>query len=180
MNHNLSQRLPLLIVAASILICGWIYLGNDAKTERILTSREWQSKLVTRIYTEPNADVAAEIEVGPLRKATIDSNVKYLPNGNYLRVSRISLYSESSEVSSIINVSENGSWELSDNYLLIEPSEFKDISASQRQDFSEKQLKVITQIFKMDAQQSRRVDIINEKTLLMTSLDHGSNVLYSH
>lgn len=180
MSHNMNSKLPIVILVLSALFSAWLYWGSDAKMERVLTSREWQTRMVTRIYAEPASDMAHDEEIGPLRKATIESNVKYLPNGSYLRVSRINLFSKSAEASSIINVSESGDWEMSDNYLLIEPHEFKEISSNQRQDFTEKQLRVITQIFKMDAQQSRRVEIVNEKALLMTSLDHGSAVFYSH
>lgn len=181
MNNHVNSKLPVFIVILSIIFSAWLYWGSDAQVERVLTSREWQTRMVMRIYADTNADVLEhDGEIGPLKKATIESNVKYLPNGTYLRVSRINLFSESVEASSIINVSENGNWEMSDNYLLIEPMEFKEISSNQRQDFTEKQLGVITQIFKMDSQQSRRVEIINNKALLMTSLDHGSAVFYSH
>ncbi|MGL6055649.1 MAG: regulatory protein ToxS, partial [Vibrio metschnikovii] len=80
----------------------------------------------------------------------------------------------------IINISESGEWSISDNYLLVSPTEFKDISSSYSKDFTPKQLQLITQLFKMDAQQSRRIDIINKKTLLLTSLSHGSTVLFGN
>jgi transmembrane regulatory protein ToxS len=178
MTKNLKRTLIFLVV--STLASAWLYTQTSAKVENVLTSREWQSRMVTRLFIE--SDSEQDEVIGPLRKATIDSNVKYLPNGTYLRLSHINLYTGTHEknTSSTINVSENGAWELSGNYLLIEPKEFKDISSNQGADFTNKQLKVITQIFKMDAQQSRRVEIINAKALLMTSLDHGSTVLYSH
>ncbi|PKF78270.1 hypothetical protein CW749_17160 [Vibrio sp. vnigr-6D03] len=180
MNISKNLKIAIVMLIVSALTSVWIYTQFGAKVENVLTSREWQSRMVTRLFIE--SDTEQDEVIGPLRKATIDSNVKYLPNGTYLRVSRINLYTGTHEkqTSSTINVSENGSWELSDNYLLIEPNEFKDISSNQGEDFTNKQLKVITQIFKMDAQQSRRVEIINAKALLMTSLDHGSTVLYSH
>ncbi len=52
-----------------------------------------------------------------------------------------------------------------DNYLLVSPTEFKDVTSAQRQDFSEEQLELITQVIKMDAEQSRRIDT-NPKALL--------------
>ncbi|MFA0520485.1 regulatory protein ToxS, partial [Vibrio sp. 10N.222.55.E8] len=39
---------------------------------------------------------------------------------------------------------------------------------------------LITQVIKMDAEQSRRIDIVNPKALLLTSLNHGSTVLFSN
>lgn len=161
------------VLAVSILFSGWLYWGSDLKVEQVLTSNEWQSTMVTLI-----TDSLPDDTVGPLRKVNVESNVKYLPNGDYIRVANIRLFAQDSNTESTINISEKGRWEVSDNYLLVSPAEFKDISASQSKDFSESQLRLITQIFKLDAEQSRRIDVVNEKTLLLTSLNHGSTVLF--
>ncbi|ENO1826454.1 transcriptional regulator [Vibrio parahaemolyticus] len=161
------------VLAVSTLFSGWLYWGSDLKVEQVLTSNEWQSTMVTVI-----TDNLPDDTVGPLRRVNVESNVKYLPNGDYIRVANIKLFAQGSTAESTINISEKGRWEVSDNYLLVSPSEFKDISSSQSKDFSEAQLRLITQIFKLDAEQSRRIDVVNEKTLLLTSLNHGSTVLF--
>ncbi|HCH0152434.1 transmembrane regulator ToxS [Vibrio parahaemolyticus] len=161
------------VLAVSILFSGWLYWGSDLKVEQVLTSNEWQSTMVTVI-----TDNLPDDTVGPLRRVNVESNVKYLPNGDYIRVANIKLFAQGSTAESTINISEKGRWEVSDNYLLVSPSEFKYISSSQSKDFSEAQLRLITQIFKLDAEQSRRIDVVNEKTLLLTSLNHGSTVLF--
>ncbi|EOV0103930.1 TPA: regulatory protein ToxS [Vibrio vulnificus] len=164
------------VLAASAIFSSWLYWGSDLKVEQVLTSKEWQSYMVTVI----NDELLSDGSVGPLRKATLTSNVKYLPNGNYVRVSALKLYSNESSQEVIINISESGSWDVNDNYLLVNAKEFKDISSSQSKDFTDAQLKLITKVFKMDAQQSRRIDIVNDKTLLLTSLNHGSSVLFTN
>ncbi len=168
----MNQKIASIILGLSVLFSGWLYWGSDLKLEQVLTSQEWQSKMVT-VVTDSNQ----EESVGPLRKADVSSNVKYLPNGTYIRVTNVRLFAENNDTPSVINISETGEWSISDNYLLVSPVEFKDISAAQSKDFTEEQLSLITQLFKMDAQQSRRIDIVNEKTLLLTSLSHGSTVL---
>ncbi len=162
-------------LAVSILFSGWLYWGSDFKVEQVLTANEWQSEMVTLIFDKlPNASV------GPLRRVQVESNVKYLPKGEYIRVSSIKLFAQGSTEESKISISEKGQWEVSDNYLLVSPSEFKDISSSQSKDFSAEQLSLITQIFRLDAEQSRRIDVVNGKALLLTSLNHGSTVLFRH
>jgi transmembrane regulatory protein ToxS len=79
-----------------------------------------------------------------------------------------------------MNISETGKWDVSDNYLLVSPTKFRNVSQSQNQEFTKEELELATQFFKMEAQQSRRVDIVNNKTLLLTSLNHGSTVLFSN
>ncbi|MHC6526637.1 MULTISPECIES: regulatory protein ToxS [unclassified Vibrio] len=171
----MNEKIAVLILALSAAFSGWLYWGSDLKVEQVLTAKEWQSKMVTVI-----TDKIPESSVGPLRKVAVDSNVKYLPNGTYIRVSSVRLFAENTANQSVINISETGEWNISDNYLLITPTEFKDISSADSKDFTQEQLELITQIFKMDAQQSRRIDVINEKSLLLTSLSHGSTVLFTN
>ncbi|WP_341660522.1 regulatory protein ToxS [Vibrio sp.] len=171
MNHKIAAGLLVL----SALFSSWLYWGSDLKVEQVLTSKEWQSRMVTLI-----TDSLREESVGSLRRVTVDSNMKYLPNGQYNRFAIVKLYGNDAKNESVINISEEGEWDISDNYLLVSPVKFKDVSSAQSKDFTEEQLKLITQIFKMDAQQSRRIDIVNENTLLLTSLNHGSTVLFSN
>ncbi|MBC5849799.1 regulatory protein ToxS [Vibrio metschnikovii] len=175
----MTKQISAFLLLISTVVSSWIYWTNETKLDNVLMSREWQSKMVTLIEsTQPND------AVGPLHRVDVSSNVKYLPNGTYLRVSRVKLYSieplSADRPDNIINISESGEWSISDNYLLVSPTEFKDISSSYSKDFTPKQLQLITQLFKMDAQQSRRIDIINKKTLLLTSLSHGSTVLFGN
>ncbi|OIQ25950.1 regulatory protein ToxS [uncultured Vibrio sp.] len=170
----ITQKVATVILATSALFSAWLYWGSDLKVEQVLTSYEWQSRMITELsHIDEDA-------IGPLRKAEVNSNVKYLPNGSYIRVSQVRLVVENSNNEVVINISETGEWDISDNYLLVSPKEFKDVSQAQTKDFTEEQLKLITQLFKMDAQQSRRIDVVNEKTLLLTSLSHGSTVLFTN
>ncbi|RTZ16187.1 hypothetical protein EJ063_10475 [Vibrio aquaticus] len=174
----MNQKLAVGLLAISALFSAWLYWGSDLKVEQVLTSHEWQSKMVT-VITKP----MQEESVGPLRKADITSNVKYLPNNTYIRVATVRLFADDADQEEndvVINISETGDWDISDNYLLVSPREFKDISSAQSKEFTPEQLELITQLFKMDAQQSRRIDIVNAKTLLLTSLSHGSTVLFSN
>lgn len=164
------------LLVISALFSSWLYWGSDLKVEQVLTSKEWQSSMVTELV-----HILPEDSVGPLRKANVISNVKYLPNGTYIRVSTIRLFATGAAANeSIINISETGKWEVSDNYLLISPTDFQDVSSAQSKEFTSEQLTLITQIFKLDSEQSRRIDIVNQKTLLLTSLSHGSTVLFSN
>lgn len=171
----MNQKIAAGLLILSAVFSGWLYWGSDLKVEQVLTSNEWQSKMVTVIAAKIPDD-----SVGPLRKANVVSNVKYLPNNTYIRVATVRLYGNDTENESIINISETGTWDISDNYLLVSPTEFKDVSSAQSKDFTEDQLSLITQLFKMDAQQSRRIDVVNDKTLLLTSLSHGSTVLFTN
>lgn len=79
------------VLAVSILFSGWLYWGSDLKVEQVLTSNEWQSTMVTVI-----TDNLPDDTVGPLRRVNVESNVKYLPNGDYIRVANIKLFAQGS------------------------------------------------------------------------------------
>ena len=172
---NMKLKVSIILLILSAFGSGWLYWNTDAKIERLLTRYEWQSKMVTLISDNKQAD-----SIGPLRSVEVSSNAKYLPNDTYLRMSVVRLYSAQTEPANVINISETGQWDINDNYLLVSPTEFKNVTSGQRQDFSEEQLELITQVIKMNAQQSRRIDIVTPKTLLLTSLIHGSSVLFSN
>ncbi len=171
----MMRRVAVVMGLASIAFSSWLYWGSDIKLTQELSSREWQSKTITMIENNTSHQ-----PIGPLRRVNISSNVKYLPNGTYLRSSKVILFANANNAENIMNISETGNWDISDNYLLISPTQFKNISQSQNKDFTEDELELVTQFFKMDAQQSRRIDIVNKKTLLLTSLNHGSTVLFSN
>lgn len=172
----MTRKFASILLLISVAFSAWFYWGSDIKLEQILSSREWQSKMVTLIESKHQNQ-----SVGPLRRVDVASNVKYLPNGTYLRVSVVKLYAVDKTVpENVINISESGDWDVSANYLLVSPTEFKDVSSAQSKDFTQEQLDLITQLFKMDSEQSRRVDIVNDKTLLLTSLNHGSTVLFGN
>ncbi len=109
-----NRHIAMGILLLSLLLSSWLYWGSDFKLEQVLTSREWQSKMVSLIKTNSNSPA-----IGPLSRVDVTSNVKYLPNGTYLRVSIVKLFSDDNSAESVINISEFGEWDISDNYLLV-------------------------------------------------------------
>ncbi|EAR56232.1 ToxS [Photobacterium sp. SKA34] len=171
-SHIIRNYWPFGILAISITVCSWVYFSTDYKQEQLLMSREWQSTTFSRI--EPT-----QLDnLGTLRKVKQNSNMVYLPNHTYSRITTLELYSEK-PIPVKIHISESGQWDVSGGYLLTEPTEFKDVTSGTNIDFDDKQLNVVKDIFRMNAQESRRIDVINKNSLLLTSLTYGSNILYS-
>ncbi|MFC1236152.1 regulatory protein ToxS [Vibrio sp. F74] len=174
----MNQKYAYVVLILSVIFSAWLYFGSDLKLEKELTSREWQSTMNS--YVSPELQKSDTNRLGILTKVYVNSNVKYLPNGTYLRVSRLTMFEKKDQITSVMNISETGQWELSDNYLLINPKEFKETSTNTSVDFTEEQLGIVKTLFIMDAEQSRRVDVINTKAMLLTSLNHGSRILSSY
>ncbi|MCW8327588.1 regulatory protein ToxS [Photobacterium sp. SDRW27] len=163
-----------IVLAISVIFSTWLYFSSDYKQEQLLMSREWQSTSVSRI--EPMQ--LDQSQLGMLRRVEQSSHVVYLPNKTYSRITLLKLFSDN-EQPLTLHISESGKWDISGGYLLTEPLEFKDITSGRNEDFQKRHLTIVKQVFRMDAQQSRRIDVINEKSLLLTSLTYGSNILYS-
>ncbi len=171
---NLKQNLPLIILIASAIISAWLYWSSDFKTTQLLTSQKWESNMTTRIKAGLNI-------VNDLKRANINSNVVYHPNGKYSKDSIVKLYTgEELTFASEIHISESGKWSFSGQYLIINPIEFNNVATNEAHSFSKKQIKEMMSIFKMEAERTQRVDIINKKTLLLTSLNNGSAILFTH
>ncbi|NOH30847.1 regulatory protein ToxS [Vibrio mediterranei] len=172
----MKMKYAAILLALSTALSAWLYWGSDLKIEQVLTSNEWQSNMVGIIAARDYPDT----DIGPLSRLEMSANVKYLPGGEYIRESSMRLYGSDPEKHTLIKISEKGAWAISDNYLLISPREFKDTATAQSDEFTHEQLTMIKQFLKMEAQQSRRIDIVNEKTLLLTSLNQGSSILFSN
>ncbi|HBK8013120.1 TPA: SelT/SelW/SelH family protein [Vibrio cholerae] len=57
------------ILLLSLLLSSWLYWGSDFKLEQVLTSREWQSKMVSLIKTNSNRPA-----MGPLSRVDVTMN----------------------------------------------------------------------------------------------------------
>ncbi|MGF1759412.1 regulatory protein ToxS [Photobacterium sagamiensis] len=171
---RLKRFWPFIVLVCSAIFSTWLYYSSDYKQERLLMSREWQSNTVSRVE-ETQLD---PLGMGMLRRFEQTSNVVYLPNRTYSRITLMKLFSATDEPLTL-HISESGKWDVSGGYLLTEPVEFKDITSGQNADFQKQHLATVKKLFRMDAQQSRRIDVLSEKSMLLTSLTHGSNILHS-
>ena len=170
---NLLKRYwALLLLLISIVGSAWFYLSSDYKLAQMLMSREWQSSTYSRIEPTQLDDLRM------LRRVEQNSHMVYLPNHTYSRVTVMKLFSQDAEPISL-HISETGKWNISGQYLITRPLEFKEITSGSNPDFNNQNLKVVKKIFQMDAEQSRKMEIINDKTILFTSLTYGSNIFYS-
>ncbi|MGO2508797.1 MAG: regulatory protein ToxS [Vibrio hibernica] len=167
----MKKIITIIALAGSIIFSSWAYWHSDFKLKHLLESREWQSVSIAHMSEWESSS--------SIDKARILSNVKYLPNGTYLKISALSLYSKQLKDPAELSISESGQWDLSDNYIIITPKDFKDTSSISPSGLPKKQLDKITELFKMSSQQSRKIDVINDNTLLFTTLGNGSTVLFS-
>lgn len=169
-------KYALVLLALSTLFSGWLYWNNHTELENILSSREWSSNIVAVVAANEHTDS----NLGPLSRLEQVSHVRYLPNGEYIRESTLRLFGSDANNLTIYKVSEKGDWLMSDNYLLITPKTFQDAQSAQSNEFTQSQLALIKQFLRLDAQQSRRVDVVDDKTLLLTNLNQASTLLYSN
>ncbi|MFV0575588.1 MAG: regulatory protein ToxS [Vibrio sp.] len=154
------------------LIGSWFFWHGDFKLQHHLISKEWKSTSVAYMNLWDQ-------KVSDFDKAVIYSTMKYLPNHTYIKNSTLVFSSPDFKKPVEINIAESGNWDLSDHYLLVGPMQFKDITTTPITQITPAQAEELKTLFKVNSQQSRKIDVIDKNTLLVTSLGHGSTVMYA-
>lgn len=173
-----NKKLAYLLLGISVVFSSWLYWGTDVKMKQVLTSREWYSNTVF-ITSGKAAKTIPELDL--IKKIQGRDTIKYLPNGTYIKASLMNFYDADNTMLMEMELSESGAWELSDNYLLVQPTAVVDTNPKRaNQVFTDQQINMIKELYMLDAQESKRIDIINKNSLLLTSLDHGSIILSSN
>lgn len=166
------KKIVPITVLIIVLAASWTYWNSDKKIEQTLISKEWQSTTIAYMNLWDQ-------KISSLDKAVITSTVKYLPNKSYIKNSTLIFSSNNVQDPVEITISESGQWGVSDNYLIVDATSFKDISTKPVILISPEQVDELKKLFKISSQQSRKIDVIDDRTLLLTSLGHGSNIFVS-
>lgn len=167
----MNKVLPVVFFVLSLTLSLGYYF-SDFKQNQTLQAHEWQSSLIVNVdsWTKQLKD---------LKRVEIHSGWKYLPNNTYLKSSNLTMIYKDNHEPVEIQIMEKGSWEISDSYLLLTPTDFQDITANTNISASLLDAKQIKSLFKIGSQQSRRLDIINSNTLVLTNLGQSSITLFS-
>jgi transmembrane regulatory protein ToxS len=163
-------------------LSAWLYWGSDIKVEQVLTSKEWRSTRHLYLSEKIQENSIFGGQKGLLSQIKINIDTKFLPNNTYLRNSFIEMFKDKDEPPTILELVENGTWELTDNYLLVKPKEFKDTTPPiiHNSEIDEKMRMGVKALFIVYSEENRRVDIINHKTILLTGLGHDSRLMISN
>ncbi|SEG56905.1 regulatory protein ToxS [Vibrio hangzhouensis] len=168
--------LTLIILTLSAVYSWWLYDRSDLNIERVLTSTEWQTNIQGLVI--PHYIMVAEPM--SLRDLNVKSQVRYLPNGTYLQELTVIWSNLHTGSISHLKISEYGTWTFNDSYLMKSTSKFRETSVSQTELFNAEHVELIKKLLKLEAQKSRRIDVINRKTLLLTTLNQETSLLFSH
>lgn len=178
----MKVKVAVLLLALSCMLSAWLFWSSDVKMEQLLASREWRSNVTVFLSEESRKNPVLPITNGHVSHIEILSDIKYLPDNSYLRMSHTLIYLQESPTPLEMNFSENGSWSITDNYLRVDPGELRELSPRNPNNkfFTDQHLDFFKELILLDAEQSRRIDIINRKSLLLTGLNHESRLLISN
>ncbi|MDD1792986.1 regulatory protein ToxS [Enterovibrio makurazakiensis] len=170
---QIKRLAPFVLLLLSLLGSCWVYLGEDFRTANLLLSKHWNSRTINYIEESSYRDVTG------LTTTEQNSNMVFLPDNTYSRDTQIILKNESDNIQVVMSVSESGEWEVSGGYLKLKLGEIKDVTTGDTTEFSEEDLTLVRTFYRLGAEKVRRIDVLNDGSLLLTSLNHGSMVLYS-
>ncbi len=170
---QMKRYSPFLLLLLTLVGSCWVFLGEDVRTSNLLLSREWKSNTVNYIEESTYRNVTG------LTATEQHSNMVFLPNNTYSRDTQIVLKNEVDNIRVIMSVSESGKWEVSGGYLRLTLGELKDVTTGDTSEFSKDDLALVRTFYRMGAEKVRRIDVLSNTALLLTSLNHGSMVLYN-
>ncbi|WP_407330890.1 regulatory protein ToxS [Enterovibrio sp. 27052020O] len=164
---------PFVLLLISIVASGWVYLGEDFRTANLLLSKHWNSKTINYI------EESAYRNVTGLTNTEQQSSMVFLPDRTYSRDTKIILKNETDNIQVVMSVTESGEWEVSGGYLKLKLGKIKDVTTGDTTELSEEDLALVRTFYRLGAEKVRRIDVLSDGSLLLTSLNHGSMVLYS-
>ncbi len=165
---------PLLLLLSSLAASSWYYIASDLKIERMLSSHKWQSIGASEI--EINAKEQLTTLHG-LKYYESTSQVIFLPNKTFSRFTHLVLESNTSTTPLQIHISETGTWQVSGKYLQTEIVDISDVISGNNELFTEEELEYLRHYYIIDSKQSRKLDVIDSKSILLTSLNNGSSII---
>ncbi|MBV7299587.1 regulatory protein ToxS [Enterovibrio paralichthyis] len=164
---------PFILLLLSLMGSAWYFLGEDIRTANHLISKAWKSRTINHIEESAYRDVTG------LTATEQQVNMVFLPDNTYSRDTQIVLKNEQENIQVVMSISESGDWEVSGGYLKLKLGDIKDVTTGDTTEFSAEDLTLVRTFYRLGAEKVRRIDILNDGSLLLTSLNHGSMVLYS-
>lgn len=178
----MSKKILISLLAVSIIACVFVYLTPGYKLRRALTAGEWKGASVL-LFSAENSLGLSEDEA-PLEKVEVYTNTRYLPDGMFVKVTHLNIFrregSAGAQPPSKVEFTESGQWELHRNYLLLKDTEISNVPTEKSLDLTHDQVSDLRERLLMTEQQSSRVEIINEHSLLLTGLNQNSQLLHAN
>ncbi|TCS40202.1 regulatory protein ToxS [Reinekea marinisedimentorum] len=170
------------VLAASLIACAVIYVVPLYRLQNAITASEWKSKSVI-VFSELNIQQGAE-DVPPLSKVEVFSNTRYLRDGVFIKVTHINVFKNGNDAASeppvSVEFTESGQWEMHGNYLFLTDTEITNVPTNRSLGVSKEQINELRDRLLTTEQQSSRVEIINERSILLTSLNQDSLLLHAN
>ncbi|WP_413110569.1 regulatory protein ToxS [Thaumasiovibrio sp. DFM-14] len=174
-----KQWWPVMVCVLSLCGSIWYYMGSDRKVEVLLSNNKWQSISLSEVELTETLQMK-HAALRDLKRIEQTTQVIFLPNKMFSRFTHLKLTSVEGGAPLNIQISEAGSWQVSGKYLQTEIIDFSDVTSGNSSLFNQKDLDFIRNYYLIDSKQSRKLDIIDDNTLLLTSVNNGSSLLVSY
>jgi transmembrane regulatory protein ToxS len=180
----MNSKVIIGLLVACVVVTVGIYFLPAYKLHKTITSNEWKNVLVMLFSDQNSQDVRSENEMPTLDKVEVFSNTRYLPDGIFIKVTHMKVFrsdnADDSAPPSTVEFTESGKWELHRNYLFLKDTEISNVPTERSLDLTKEQVSDLRTRLLMTEQQSSRVDIINERSLLLTNLNEDSQLLHAN
>lgn len=168
-------------VFVTLAVGVYAYMASNNNLDSLIVSQEWHSHSVVLFPERSERTLPGDDE--PLDRIKINSKTKYLDNGQFINTTRIDVFKKQVEKngrpSSTVEFSESGTWQINNNYLLISNTEVENVPTKKSLSLTDEQVNDLRNRVVMSSKQNWRIDMLNEQSLLLTSLSNDSQLLTS-
>lgn len=166
-----------LLTILSILSLPLVYLiAHDSTSieKSSFTSKAWHSKIKVLIPKE--SENFGKLAIDRVYTVAIKSDIKYMNDNTYVQNSIVDSFDRNNDIISTLELSNVGKWKYEQGYIFLEAGDIRDVSSVRKSHIDDGSVERLKEIIIINMLRVTEVNKIDEKTMLMTSIDNSSRL----
>ncbi|MFC1236491.1 regulatory protein ToxS [Vibrio sp. F74] len=166
-----------LLITLTILSLPLMYLIVDDSTsieKSSFTSKAWHSEM--RVLLPEKSENFGTLDIDKMYTVSIKSDIKYMNDNTYIQNSIVNSFDVNDVTMSTLEISNVGQWKYEQGYIFLEAGDVRDVSSVRVNHIDDGSLEKMKEMFIINMLRGTEVNQIDEKTMLMTSIDNSSRL----
>ncbi|WED28669.1 hypothetical protein L3V77_22260 [Vibrio sp. DW001] len=169
-NKNLLITLTILSIPLMYLI-----VHDSTSIEKSsFTSKAWHSEM--KVLLPKKSANYGKLDIDKTYTVSIKSDIKYMNDNTYVQNSIVNSLDRNDDTISTLEISNVGQWKYEQGYIFLEAGDIRDVSSVRVNHIDDGSLEKIKEMFIINMLRVTEVNQIDEKTMLMTSIDNSSRL----
>lgn len=167
-----------LLLAICVLPAFYLFIQYSGVMNKVqLTSKTWHSDIHLAV-SEDSFQKGVDI-LDNVTEMSVISDIRYLVDKSFIQESMVRAFDKSGDMVFTVNMSNVGSWKYDQDYLFLDAGNIRDLSTIGGKYIESGNVERFKEIFLLYMLQAKRVNVIDEHTILMTGVDNSSQLWVS-